>query len=238
MIELKSISKKLAGKEILNQISLQVGQGRCLALLGPSGCGKTTLLRIIAGFEAPDQGEVLLAGVLAGDRYKLLPPHKRNLGMVFQDLALWPHMTVQKHLDFMLGKAKTSKAERQAKIFRALKMVQLEDCSLAYPHQLSGGEKQRLALARALITEPAILLFDEPLSSLDSALKEEMMHEVRHILRNLEMTTVYVTHDKQEAFFMADQIAIMEKGQIKLYGPIMEFLPSDGEGRSASANKR
>ena len=230
MIELKSISKKLAGKEILNRISLQVGQGRCLALLGPSGCGKTTLLRIIAGFEAPDQGEVLLAGVLAGDRYKLLPPHKRNLGMVFQDLALWPHMTVQKHLDFMLGKTKTSKAERQAKIFQALKMVQLEDRSLAYPHQLSGGEKQRLALARALITEPAILLFDEPLSSLDSALKEEMMHEVRQILRSLNITTVYVTHEKQEAFFMADQIAIMEKGQIKLYGPIQNFLPFNRAG--------
>jgi ABC-type Fe3+/spermidine/putrescine transport system ATPase subunit len=238
MIELKNISKKLNGKEILNQISLQVGQGRCLALLGPSGCGKTTLLRIIAGFEIPDEGEVLLGGAVASSRPRLIPPYKRNLGMVFQDLALWPHMTVQKHLDFVLGKTKTSKAERQAKIFQTLKMVQLEDRSLAYPHQLSGGEKQRLALARALITEPAILLFDEPLSSLDSALKEEMMHEVRQILRSLNITTVYVTHEKQEAFFMADQIAIMEKGQIKLYGPIMEFLPSDGEGRSASANKR
>ncbi len=213
MIKLKNVSIRIDKNRVLENISIQVKQGECFALLGPSGCGKTTLLRLIAGFERPQWGEIYINDRCVSSPVKEEPPYNRSLSMVFQDLALWPHMTAKENINFALGSGIKRKIKKQ-KIQEALKLVRLEEYINAYPHQLSGGEKQRLALARALVQEPKILLLDEPMSGLDSILRKELLEEIKEIISRMSITAIYVTHEVQEAIFMADRIGLMKKGGI------------------------
>jgi len=214
MIELYNISHSYGKKRVLNGLNLKADFAECLALLGPSGCGKTTALRLIAGLERPERGEIRIDDCLVSSPRKLIPPYERSISMVFQDLALWPHMNVRQHIDFALVSCLKNKKRRLEKIEKTLQLVMLENHPENYPHQLSGGEKQRLALARALVSEPKILLLDEPLSGLDADLRNEMLHQIRKIITEMNMTAIYVTHDKREAIFIADRIMLMKNGTI------------------------
>lgn len=214
MIELINITKSIEKKKILHNLSFTVNTGQCLALLGPSGCGKTTTLRLIAGLDALDQGEIRLNGHTVSQAGRLVPPIKRELGMVFQDLALWPHMTVRQNLDFALGGKIKDKSWKNSKIVDILRMVQMEAFKDNHPHQLSGGEKQRVAIARALVAEPKFLLLDEPFSNLDSELRNGLLRQVKSILTNTGITSIYVTHEKQDADLIADQTVRMKNGRV------------------------
>ena len=214
MIELCNITYSYGKKRVLDSLNLRVNSGECMALLGPSGCGKTTALRLIAGLEKPEKGKILINDCLVSSPRKLIPPYDRSISMVFQDLALWPHMTVRQHIDFALASCIKNKKLRSEKIKNILHLVQLENHSQSYPHQLSGGEKQRLALARALVSEPKILLLDEPLSGLDADLRNEMLQQTKKIITEINITAIYVTHDKREAIFIADRIMLMKNGII------------------------
>jgi iron(III) transport system ATP-binding protein len=210
-----NVSKRFGSHQALNDVSLDVVAGEAVVILGPSGCGKTTLLRLIAGLDVPDSGEIWLAGVqVSGPRRALVPPHERGIGFVFQDLALWPHLTVQKNLDFVLESAKTPRADRRARTHDVLTLVRIEPLSSRYPHELSGGEQQRVALARALVGQPRLLLFDEPLSSLDAELRETLRAELAGLQRALRVTTVYVTHDREDVAALADRVVEMRAGRI------------------------
>jgi iron(III) transport system ATP-binding protein len=189
-----------------------VETGEILCLLGPSGCGKTTLLRLIAGFEAPDSGEIYLAKRLVSRPGLVVPPERRHVGMVFQDFALFPHMTVRQNIVFGLLRWPT--AWRQTRLAEMLQLVGLEDALQRYPHELSGGQQQRVALARALAPSPQILLLDEPFSNLDVALRQQLRGEVQTILQQAGITTVLVTHDQEEALSLANTLAVMEHGRI------------------------
>jgi iron(III) transport system ATP-binding protein len=210
-----NVSKRFGSHQALNDVSLDVVAGEAVVILGPSGCGKTTLLRLIAGLDVPDSGEIWLAGMqVSGPRRALVPPHERGIGFVFQDLALWPHLTVQKNLDFVLESAKTPRADRRARTHDVLTLVRIEPLSSRYPHELSGGEQQRVALARALVGQPRLLLFDEPLSSLDAELRETLRAELAGLQRALRVTTVYVTHDREDVAALADRVVEMRAGRI------------------------
>ena len=218
MLELKNISKSINGKVILNDISLKLQKGKCLCLFGPSGCGKTTLLKLIAGFEQPDKGEIFINKSLVSNNQKLTAPYKRNINMVFQDMALWPHMTVYGNLEFVLNsskKSKSNKKEKKRKIKKLLQLIKLKDYERKYPHQLSGGEKQRIAIARSLITKSGLLLLDEPFSNLDQGLKTELLDIIKLRKDKLNLSIVFVTHDIKTAEFLADEIAFMGTGIIK-----------------------
>lgn len=206
-LKVKNISKRLGNHLAVDGVSFKIAKGERLALLGPSGCGKTTTLRLVAGFETLDRGEIWINGHMVSSPEKSVLPHKRSLSMVFQDLALWPHMTVWENMNFAMGTKKSFK-----KIEDMLKLVSLEHHRNSYPAGLSGGEKQRLALARALVKESGILLLDEPFSSLDPVLKRKLLEQTRNIISGI--TTIYVTHDWPEAVFIADWIATMKAGQI------------------------
>jgi iron(III) transport system ATP-binding protein len=194
-------------------MSLMVMQGEVLVLLGPSGCGKTTTLRLIAGFEQPDAGTVRIAGRLAADRTRSTPPEQRGLGMVFQDYALFPHLTVAENVAF--GLQRLPKRQRAGRVDEVLQMVGLGELAERYPHALSGGQQQRVALARALAPRPAVILFDEPFSNLDAELRQQMRGEVRRILKESNSTAVFVTHDQQEALLVADRVAVMRQGYVE-----------------------
>lgn len=211
IIRLQNIAKQYGAAIAVDSISLEVYPGESLVLFGPSGCGKTSTLRLIAGLETPDRGEIYLHDRLASTPKKVMAPHKRGISMVFQDLALWPHLTAVQHIDFALPSGK-SKLERQAAISKALAMVRLPRQN-KYPRQLSGGEKQRLAIARALASDAEILIMDEPFSSLDSGLKDELLEELQTLVAKLGITMIYVTHGWQEAIRVADRIAIMADGK-------------------------
>jgi iron(III) transport system ATP-binding protein len=196
-------------------VSLEVASGDAVVILGPSGCGKTTLLRLIAGLEVPDSGEIWLAGAQAAAAGRnLIPAHERGIGFVFQDLALWPHLTVQRNLNFVLESVKMPRAERAARALEALSLVRIEQLSNRYPHQLSGGEQQRVALARALVGQPRMLLLDEPFSNLDPELRDALRRELARLQRTLQVTTVYVTHDQGDAASLADRVIEMRAGRI------------------------
>ncbi|MBL8672707.1 MAG: ABC transporter ATP-binding protein [Alphaproteobacteria bacterium] len=213
-LNLDGISKAFGTVFAVRPVSLTIEPGLLVSLLGPSGCGKTTTLRIIAGFEAPDTGRVLIGGKDVSD----LPPNKRNLGMVFQNYSLFPHMTVGENVAFGLKVAGTPRDEIGRRVKDALSLVQLPGYEDRYAHQLSGGQQQRVALARSLVTNPSVLLLDEPLGALDKNLREVMQFELRRIQQQLGITTVLVTHDQEEALTMSDRVAVMSQGRILQYG--------------------
>jgi iron(III) transport system ATP-binding protein len=213
-ITLAGVTKRFGSHLAVDNVSFAVAPGKAAVIVGPSGCGKTTLLRIIAGLEVPDTGNVVLNEITVSAAGRtIVPPHQRRLGFVFQDLALWPHLTVREHLDFVLG-TRVSRAERSRRTHAALALVRIEQFSTRYPHQLSGGEQQRVALARAVVAEPRVLLLDEPLSSLDPDLRAELRSELARLQHTLTLTMVYVTHDREDATALADHIVEMRAGRI------------------------
>ncbi|HEV8309910.1 MAG TPA: ABC transporter ATP-binding protein [Methylomirabilota bacterium] len=213
-LELVGVRKRYGAVTALHEISLAVAEGALVFLLGPSGCGKTTALRIISGFIPPDGGRVLIRG----ESVEGTPPERRGLGMVFQHLALFPHMTVFQNVAFGLRMRRVSADALRQRVKRALDLVQLRGLEGRYPRALSGGQQQRVALARAVVIEPALLLLDEPLSSLDLKLRLEMRAEIRALQRALGITTLFVTHDQDEALTMADEIVVMNQGRIVQIG--------------------
>jgi iron(III) transport system ATP-binding protein len=219
MIAIENLSKRFGDFLALDRIGLTIGTGELFFLLGPSGCGKTTLLRHIAGFYRPDEGRILF-----DDRdVTHVAPHQRNTGMVFQNYALWPHLTVEKNVAFGLEERKIPRAEIDRRVAEALRAVRLEDLARRKIHEMSGGQQQRVALARALVVRPACLLLDEPLSNLDSKLRLEMRQEIRRICREFQLTSVYVTHDQQEALSIADRIAVLNAGKLLQVGTPTEI---------------
>jgi iron(III) transport system ATP-binding protein len=223
-VELKNL-RKMYGKTVaVDGIDLEIGKGEFTTLLGPSGCGKTTTLRMIAGLIEPTDGEIKVGGkLLSSCGTKMVPPEKRNMGMVFQSYAVWPHMRVFENVAFPLYNLKKSRDEIRRRVRAALEMVKLSGLEDRYPSHLSGGQQQRVALARAMAVEPDILLFDEPLSNLDAKLREEMRFELKEIQRRIGVTSIYVTHDQGEAMAISDRIAVISKGKIKQVGKPCEI---------------
>ena len=213
-ITIEKLTKRFGANTVLKSIDLQIAAGELFFLLGPSGCGKTTLLRAVAGLNEPDEGRIL-----AGDREVThVPPHQRDMGMVFQSYALWPHMTLRENVAFGLEMRGIKKNEADPRVLRALEMVKLADRADSKPNELSGGQQQRVALARALVIEPQCLLLDEPLSNLDAKLRLEMRTEIRRICKEAGLTAIYVTHDQKEALSIADRLAILEQGHLLQVG--------------------
>ena len=216
VLSIRSVSKRFGAHQALDRVSLKVTSGESIAILGPSACGKTTLLRLIAGLEIPDDGEIWLNGSRAASaRGNLLAPNERRIGFVFQDLALWPHLTVAQQLDFVLGSQKVPRAERSSRICEALSLVQIGSLATRHPHELSGGEQQRVALARALAGSPRLLLLDEPFSALDRELRVNLRQELVLLQRRLGVTTISVTHDTEDAAVLANRIIMMRAGTIE-----------------------
>ncbi len=207
---LDNLSATFGETKAVDAVTLEVGQGELVALLGPSGCGKTTTLRMVAGFVPPSGGRVLIGGEDVTGK----PAHRRSMGVVFQSYALFPHLDVRDNVAFGLRMRGLGTAERRAKAGEALEMVALSHLAGRYPSQLSGGQQQRVALARALVIEPSVLLLDEPLSNLDAHLRAEMRSEIRRLQQRLSITTLFVTHDQEEALAMSDRIAVMNKGRL------------------------
>ena len=213
-LRVSQLGKRFGANTVLQDLALLVGQGEFISLLGPSGCGKTTLLRLVAGLMMPDTGTITI-----GDRdLTRIPPHKRNVGVVFQNYALFPHLTVAENVGFGLRNRKLDGTELKRRIAEALALVRMQDFADRSVTALSGGQQQRIAVARAIAVEPAILLLDEPFSALDRKLRETMQIELRHILRDLGITSIFVTHDQDEALVMSDLIAVMNQGRIEHFG--------------------
>jgi len=214
-IDLDHVSKSFGARVAINQLSLRVEKSERVVLSGPSGCGKTTVLRLLAGLEVPNKGEIRIDGrVVASTGKNLVPPEKRDLGMIFQDLALWPHMTVQQNLMFGLNARRVPKREAHLRVREILKRIGLEPRIDAKPHQLSGGEQQRVALARALVSRPSILLMDEPLSSLDDERKRTIVSDLLGLQSQFGFTLIYVTHDRSEAEMLASRICQLRDGRV------------------------
>ena len=250
-LKLKDIYKSYGKTTVINGLSLDVKDGELVTLLGPSGCGKTTTLRCVTGFLNPDRGDIFIGGRNITE----IPPEKRGIGLVFQNYALWPHMTIFENLAFGLKLKKTPSAEIRKKVQEGLETVKLDGYADRYPRQLSGGQQQRVALARAIVLEPDILLLDEPLSNLDALLREQMRFEIGQIHRKFGITTIYVTHDQTEAMVISDRIVILNKGVIMQQGPphdvysrpenkfvagfmgTTNFIPGKVEGDSAGENR-
>jgi iron(III) transport system ATP-binding protein len=211
-IELVDVTKRFGKLVALDKFSCTAEEGESLCLFGPSGCGKTTALRIIAGLELPDDGKVLINGTVVTGDGVYVPSADRHIGMVFQDLALWPHMRAERHIDFVLQATRLPRVARHDRVRQILELCRLSDRRRAYPSELSGGEQQRLALARALAAKPKILLLDEPFANLDAELRERMLLEVSRLKSELSATVVFATHDKQEVASMADRVLLMKEG--------------------------
>ncbi|HET7061917.1 MAG TPA: ABC transporter ATP-binding protein, partial [Nitrosospira sp.] len=213
LLDLRNIHHAYGPHVVVKNLSLALKKGQIGCLLGPSGCGKTTVLRCIAGFERITGGEIMLKGAAVSRANLYLPPEQRHIGMVFQDYALFPHLTVAGNIGF--GLQRLSRNEREARISEMLDTVGMVEASRKYPHELSGGQQQRVALARALAPRPDLLLLDEPFSNLDVSLRERLSLEVRDILKSQNATAILVTHDQDEAFAMADEIGVMHDGEIQ-----------------------
>lgn len=221
MLALEQLAVAYGPHTVVKNISFALAQGQIGCLVGPSGCGKTTILRAIAGFEAPAAGAISLQGVEVSNALTQQAPEQRKVGMVFQDFALFPHLTVADNISF--GLKQLDKAEKKAKVKQLLQLVGLPDLGQRYIHQLSGGQQQRVALARALAPEPKVLLLDEPFSSLDAEFREVLARDIRKILKQLQITAVLVTHDQFEAFAMADMIGVMQHGQLQQWATPYEL---------------
>ena len=213
VVEFQDITKRFGDVTALNGVSFDLAPGQILSLLGPSGCGKTTVLRLIAGFESPNQGAVLLRGETVASGTIHVPPERRRVGMLFQEYALFPHLTVAQNVAF--GLHRLPSGEKHSKLRRAVELVRLEGLEGRYPHELSGGQQQRVALARTLAPQPVVVLLDEPFSNVDASLRAQMRSEVEAILRDGQISTVFVTHDSEEAFATADQVAVIHEGRIE-----------------------
>jgi len=227
IIKIEGVSKRYNTHQVLNNLSLTIKKGECFTLLGPSGCGKTVLLRLIAGFEDPDSGTITLNDevVAMGGGRDTVPPDKRGMGVVFQDYAVWPHMTVFENVAYPLKLAKVNKAEINTRVMEMLALVGMEGLDKRKPSELSGGQQQRVALARALVAKPSVLLLDEPLSNLDANLREEMRFEIKELQQKLGVTVLYVTHDQEIALALADRVAVMdEEGNIVQTGSPLDIF--------------
>ena len=219
-VRVRGLSKSFGAVEAVRELNLEIERGELMAVLGPSGCGKTTLLRVIAGFEQPDAGCVVVSDEMVAGPGRIVPPEKRRVGMVFQDYALFPHLSVEGNVAF--GLSNRPREERDALTRRTLELVGLQHKALTGVHELSGGERQRVALARALAPEPELVLLDEPFSNLDATLRAGLRREVELILRDAEATALLVTHDQEEALSLADRLAVMRDGEIVQGGPPVE----------------
>ncbi len=218
-VVLRGVTKTFGSVVAVNDLTVEIPRGIFLSLLGPSGCGKTTTLRLIAGFEQPSEGDVFIRG----QRVNLVPAYRRDFSMVFQNFALFPHMTVAHNVAFGLRMRRVPPRERAARVREALALVHLAGFEERYPRQLSGGQQQRVALARAIVVRPTVLLLDEPLGSLDKKLREEMQVELRQLQRTIGITAVFVTHDQEEALTLSDRVAIMNGGRIEQMGTPREL---------------
>jgi len=214
-ITVRDLTKRFGALNVVNGVDFAIEEGELFTLLGPSGCGKTTLLRLIAGFYAPDEGEIRFDDRVVND----VPPHERGIGMVFQNYALWPHMTVFENIAYGLKLRKIGRAEVAQRSESVLENVKLGGLGDRYPGQLSGGQQQRVALARALVLNPKILLLDEPLSNLDAKIRVQVRAEIRKLQKSLGITTIYVTHDQEEALTLSDRIAVLNQGRVFQVGP-------------------
>ena len=214
-ITVQDLTKRFGSQEVVSHVGFSIEEGELFTLLGPSGCGKTTLLRLIAGFYAPDGGEIRFDDRVVND----VPPHERGIGMVFQNYALWPHMTVSQNVAYGLKLQKLASAHIQQRVHGVLEKVKLAGLDARYPGQLSGGQQQRVALARALVLNPKILLLDEPLSNLDAKVRIQVRAEIKKLQQELGITTIYVTHDQEEALTLSDRIAVLERGKLMQVGP-------------------
>ncbi len=224
IVKIDNVSKSYNKTSIINSISLTIDKGERVVILGPSGCGKTTFLRMVAGFIHPDKGRIAIDGFTVVNNGKcLIEPENRQVGMVFQDLALWPHMNVYENLAFGLKAKKVPKIEREKRIGTILEKVQMVQFKNTFPGDLSGGQQQRIALARALVMQPKILLMDEPLSNLDIDLNLLLRKEILRLQEELAITMLYVTHDRDEAFSLATRIVVMGGGEIQKTGTVKEI---------------
>jgi iron(III) transport system ATP-binding protein len=217
-LEIRALRKSFGPTLVVDGVDLHIEHGQLVCLLGPSGCGKTTTLRLLAGFLAPDAGEIVVGGVRLSAPRAVVPPERRGMSMIFQSYALWPHLTVAENVAYGLRLQRISRAERERRVAQICAMTKLDVLMRRYPGELSGGQQQRVALARALVVEPRILLLDEPLSNLDANLREEMRFEIRRLHDTYHYTTVYVTHDQSEAMATADLIVVLNAGRMEQVG--------------------
>ncbi len=222
-VTITGVTKSFGDVQVLQEFNQKFEDGEFITLLGPSGCGKTTMLRLIAGFEKPTSGEIYIGDRPVSGKDNFVSPEKREIGMVFQSYAVWPHMNVYDNIAYPLKIKKTDKKEIEERVSQALKTVHLEQYKDRFPSELSGGQQQRVALGRALVAHPEILLLDEPLSNLDAKLREEMRYEIKEITKKLKITVIYVTHDQIEAMTMSDRIVLINKGEIQQVGTPQEI---------------
>ncbi len=223
-ITISGLTKRFGDVAAVAGLDLEVRPGELVALLGPSGCGKTTTLRLVAGFLAPEAGEIRVGDRVLSSASVVIPPERRRMAMIFQSYALWPHMTVAQNVAYGLRFAGAPRAEREPRVNEMLKAVQLAGYGARYPGELSGGQQQRVAVARALVVEPEILLLDEPLSNLDASLREEMRFEIRRLHERFAITTLYVTHDQAEAMVISDRVAVLRDGRVVQVGAPQELF--------------
>lgn len=222
-VKVEGLSKSFGSIKVVDSVSFTVEDGELITLLGPSGCGKTTVLRMVAGLERPTGGRILVGDTVLSDDRAFVAPHLRDIGMVFQSYALWPHRTVAENVAFPLEVQKLETGQREARVAESLKLVALEGFESRYPHELSGGQQQRVALARAIAQKPKLLLLDEPLSNLDAKLREQMRIELKRIQRELKLTMLYVTHDRLEALELSHRMAILDRGRLVQMGTPTEI---------------
>src|SRR6266540_6528768 len=217
-IQIERVTKRFGAMHAVRELSLEVLDREFVTLLGPSGCGKTTLLRLIAGFMAPDEGVIRAGAVTLSTPAAVVPPERRGMGMVFQNYAVWPHKTVYQNVAFGLEVRRVPKSATRTRVARVLELVNLTGLEGRYPSELSGGQQQRVALARSLVVEPSILLLDEPLSNLDAKLRERMRTEIKTLQRRTGITFIYVTHDQAEAMALSDRIVVFNGGRVQQIG--------------------